>query len=140
MTFEASTRSSGTTVVDACRTSRASRTWRSGRRSAWARAVAGTVTSALRSAAPAKRTITRRSPPSRAMRARGSRVTPAIRHRPDLASARPQDLVGPDGLVPGERPAGFPEGLGQPGAPPVLAVRGQVPRRAVGLCGHRRVD
>jgi len=75
----ASTRSRGTTVVVGCRTNRASRTWRSGRRTAWASAEAGTVTGAFVWAARASRTTIRRSLRSRAISPPASSVRPGIR-------------------------------------------------------------
>ena len=78
-TLVASTRPRSITSVVGCRTRRASRAWRSGRRTAWASAVAGTVTRAPVSRARARRTTTRRSFRSRAIRPPASRVTPGIR-------------------------------------------------------------
>jgi hypothetical protein len=66
-TFVASTRSRTATSVAGWRISRASRACRSGRRVAWASAVAGTVTAAPVSRARARSTSTRRSFLSRAI-------------------------------------------------------------------------
>src|SRR5580700_7980989 len=123
-TLVASTRPRSITSVVGCRTRRASRACRSGRRTAWASAVAGTVTRAPVSRARARRTTTRRSFRSRAIRPPASRVTPGIRPLTSPALRDTEYLISPGTLAVGERTAAFLQRLGEQCPPPCHVIQG----------------
>ena len=123
-TLVASTRPRSITSVVGCRTRRASRACRSGRRIAWASAVAGTVMRAPVSRARARRTTTRRSFRSRAIRPPRRGLRPASGRRPAPALRDTEYLISPGTLAVGERTAGFLQRLGEQCPPPCHVIQG----------------